>query len=95
MAFTELLNAFEKEKGWVDFQIESFNKFLDFGIQNIIEEIGTVELSPELAELKLKFGKVSVGKPVIKEADGSSRSILPNEARIRNLTYSAPSERGP
>ncbi len=90
MAFTSLLNAFEKEKGWVNFQIDSFDKFLEFGIQNIIDEIGTVELSPEMAELKLKFGKVSVGRPVIKEADGSTRSVLPNEARIRNLTYSAP-----
>jgi DNA-directed RNA polymerase subunit B len=90
MSFEALLKAYEKEKGWVNFQIDSFNNFLDRGIQEIIDEIGTVKLNPEVGDLKLKFGKVSLGKPTIKEADGSTRQIYPNEARIRNLTYAAP-----
>ncbi len=90
MSFEALLKAFERERGWVNFQIDSFNNFLDRGIQEIIDEIGTVKLNPEVGDLKLKFGKISLGKPIIKEADGSTRQIYPNEARIRNLTYAAP-----
>lgn len=85
-----LFKIIEKEQGWVNFQIESFNHFLEYGIQRIIDEIETVSLNPELGDHKLRFGKVSIGRPSVKEADGSTRKVLPNEARIRNLTYAAP-----
>jgi DNA-directed RNA polymerase beta subunit len=90
MPIESVIKVFEKEKSFVDFQIRSFDKFVNHGIQNIIDEIGTIELEPEEGGLKLKFGKVQVGKPQTKEADGSTKVITPNEARIRNLTYSAP-----
>lgn len=90
MELAPLLKRFEEDKGWVNFQVESFNRFVNYGIQDIINEIGTINLTPETGELKLAFGKVQVGKPIIKEADGSTRQIYPNESRIRNLTYSAP-----
>lgn len=90
MAFTALLRTFEREKGWINFQIESFNNFVRSGIQGIIEEIGSLQLNPEAGNLELRFGKIEVGTPVVKEADGSTRQVFPNEARIRNLTYAAP-----
>jgi DNA-directed RNA polymerase subunit B len=88
--FMTLFSSVEKERGWVDFQVESFDHFVDEGIQKIINEIATVSMNPELGDMKMKFGKVSIGKPTVKEADGSTRQICPNEARTRNLTYSAP-----
>jgi len=96
MAFAEVLQSFEKENGWVKFQIESYNHFIKFGMQSIVEELDSVQLNPEAGEFKLKFGQVEIGSPHIKEADGSVRSkersspVFPNEARIRNLTYAAP-----
>ncbi|MFH1977937.1 MAG: DNA-directed RNA polymerase subunit B'' [Candidatus Aenigmatarchaeota archaeon] len=90
MKFEPLLRAYEKDRGWVDFQIHSFDKFIVSGIQSIIDEIGTVELNPEEGGIKLKFGSVQISKPIVKEADGSTRIITPHEARIRNLTYSSP-----
>ena len=86
----ELIDEFERERGFVKFQIESFNHFINAGIQNIINEIKEIKLSPEVGDVKLVFGKIMVSKPVVKEADGSSRQIFPNEARVRNLNYSAP-----
>ncbi len=88
--FMPLYRNIEKERGWVDFQVESFNHFVEEGIQNIISEIETVKMNPDLGDMKIKFGKIQIGKPVVKEADGSTRQIYPNEARVRNLTYSAP-----
>ena len=52
--FVSLIRAFEKEKGWVKFQIDSFDHFVDHGLQEIINEIGTVELMPELGDAKLR-----------------------------------------
>lgn len=90
MDFMPLLKSFEKDRSWVRYQIDSFNNFVDFGMQRIIKDIGTINLIPETGDAKLSFDKVEIGKPLIKEADGSSRQIFPNEARIRNLTYTAP-----
>ncbi len=90
MKFKYIFKTIEKERGWADFQINSFNHFVEYGLQSIINEIGSIEMSPGEGSFKLKFGKVHIGKPIIKEADGSTRQIYPNEARIRNLTYAAP-----
>ena len=92
----ELIKAFEKNMGWVKFQIDSFNHFVEHGLQGIINEIGTIELMPDIGNAKLTFGKVEVGSPCVIEADGYRRSketkspLFPNECRIRNLTYAAP-----
>ena len=74
--FRILLKSFKKDVGFVDHQIKSFNEFIDFRIQKIIDEIGEIQLeTPELAEFKIKLGKVRVPKPVVKEADGATRPI--------------------
>ncbi|MFH1364716.1 MAG: DNA-directed RNA polymerase subunit B'' [Candidatus Aenigmatarchaeota archaeon] len=85
-----MLKIFKDENGWVKFQIDSYNNFIAQGLQSIINEIGTIELNPEEGGLKLKFGEIHISKPVIKEADGSTRIIHPHESRIRSLTYSSP-----
>ncbi len=91
MPYIDVIDAFQKERGWVKFQIESFNNFIDFGLQKIINEVGSINIGQEgLEDFKIKFGKVTVGKPAIKEADGSVRLIYPNEVRTRSLTYIAP-----
>ncbi len=88
--YTQLLRKFEEERGFISFQVRSFNKFIEQDIQSIMREIGEVNLTPETNAMKLTFGEIELGKPVIKEADGSTRQVYPNEARIRNLTYSTP-----
>ena len=89
--FTTLLNAFVKEKGLVRYQIDSYNEFVTKRIPKIIKEIKEIKPEvPQLGEFKIKLGKIKIGEPSIKEADGSVRKILPREARIRGLTYAAP-----
>ena len=89
--FLTLLNVFNKEKGMVRFQIDSYNDFISRRVPKVLNEIGIVKPEvPELGEFKIKLGEFRIGEPSVKEADGSVRGILPLEARIRNLTYSAP-----
>ena len=45
MNFVPLLKTFEKERGWVKYQIDSYNNFIDFGIQKVMEEIGIIKLT--------------------------------------------------
>lgn len=85
--------AFFAEHGMVRHHIDSYNEFLNVGMQRVVDEIGgiTPAIVPEgCVEYKIKFGKISVGEPVVKEADGSANLLSPMEARFRELTYAAP-----
>lgn len=87
----ELLESFKDDVGFVRFQIDSYNSFLDNRLQKIIDEIGEIKPEvPEIGDLTIKFERVSVGKPSVKEAEGAVREILPMEARLRDFSYTAP-----
>jgi DNA-directed RNA polymerase beta subunit len=84
----EILEAYLSSVSLVQQQIESFNRFVEFGIQKIISKQGYIQ--PNIEDFSLKLGRVRLEKPSIIEADSSRRNIMPNEARLRNLTYAAP-----
>lgn len=83
-----LIRAYIKEHGLVRQHLDSYNKFIEKTLQEIVDEMKIVESG--IPGLKVKFGKLTVENPRVKEADGSESSILPMEARVRNLTYAAP-----
>jgi DNA-directed RNA polymerase subunit B len=88
-----LVRKFLEENNFVQHNIESFNNFIEWRLQKLIDEIGEATPSvipPEAEEVKLVFGKLRIEKPSIIEADGTKWKVLPVEARARNLTYSAP-----
>lgn len=82
------MESYFQENTLVRQHLESYNKFVEHGIQDIINKVGYIE--PNVEGYMLKFGRVRVEKPMVVEADGSRRSILPMEARLRDLTYAAP-----
>ncbi|XP_067622121.1 DNA-directed RNA polymerase II subunit RPB2-like [Eurosta solidaginis] len=69
-------------------------------VQRIVEDSPAIDLQAEAqhtsGEIKtpprflLKFEEIYLSKPTHWEKDGSLSSMMPNEARLRNLTYSAP-----
>lgn len=86
-----MLDTYAKQEGFVKFQINSFDDFVTRRIPKVLSAIGVIKPNvPELGDLKIKLGEFKIGTPSIKEADGSVRNILPQESRIRNLTYAAP-----
>jgi len=97
----ELVDAFYKERSIVNHQIASYDDFLRHRLQRIVDGtiIGQEEegmkrgyIYPEIEGYKIKFGKIKVGLPQVKEADGTERPLTPMEARLRDLTYEAPIE---
>jgi len=89
--FETLLRAFAAEETFIRFQVDSYNDFISRRIPKITKEIKEIKPEvPTLGEFKIKLGNFKLGKPSVKEADGSVREILPGEARMRNLTYAAP-----
>lgn len=82
-----LVKRYLQEHSLTESNIISFNNFIEHRMQEIIDELNNT-IPKEETEIKL--GKIRIEKPNIIEADGSSHSIMPTEARIRGLTYSAP-----
>ena len=67
--------------------IRSFNDFVARRMQHIVNEVNE---SINQEDVQVTLGKIRIGKPDVIEADGSVSLITPTEARLRNLTYSAP-----
>ena len=88
-----LIQKYFEEQSFVDSDIESFNNFINKELLNIIEEnreiIPTI-IPHNIDEFKIRLDKIWVEKPKMIEADGSSRNIYPMEARLRKISYSAP-----
>ena len=93
----ELVDAFYKDRSLVNHQIASYNDFLERRLQSIVsntiigqeEEMERGFIYPEIEGYKIKFGRIAIGKPAVKEADGTVRELTPMEARLRDLTYEA------
>ncbi len=82
-----LVKNYLKNHSLVESNITSFNEFIEQRMQEIVDEISE-GLSNE--DFEIKLGKIKVGKPEIVESDGSKSKLMPYQARLRKLTYSAP-----
>jgi len=83
-----VMEAYWKERGLVRQHLDSYNAFIDYGMQQVIDEFGG--LKPDIPDFEVKFGKIRLGEPEFQEAQGQRKPLYPMDARIRNLTYSAP-----
>jgi len=92
-----LLKALFREKGLVRQHLDSYNDFIDHGLQEVIDEVGEIPIEVPESPYKVKLGQVwiidpqtRITGPYITEVDGTKHEIYPMEARLRNLTYAAP-----
>src|SRR3989338_1859596 len=88
-----LIKKYFDEQSFVDSDIASYNNFMEKELNNILEEnreIVPTIIPHNIDDFKIRLDKVWAVKPEITEADGSKRDIFPVEARLRKLTYSAP-----
>ena len=85
-----ILKSLFDEKGLVRQHLDSYNNFIEYEMQTIVDESG--EVIPDIPGFKIKFGKIKVGIPKVREADGATMEITPIEARIREKTQSGVDE---
>ncbi len=89
----ELIKKYFEDNSLVKANLDSFNSFMENGIQEVVKEIGDIVptiIPPDVQDFRIKLDKIEVEKPLIIEADGSKRPIFPIEARLRKISYSAP-----
>jgi len=95
--FLLLQKTFFREKGLVRQHLDSYNEFIDRGLQEVISEVGEIHIEVPESPYKIKLGQIwiidpqsKIGGPYITEVDGTKHEIYPLEARFRNLSYAAP-----
>ncbi len=85
--FYPIVKAYFRERKLSDVQIKSFNRFLEHGIQEVVDAFKEIEL---VENYKIVLGRVYVGRPEIDEYDGAVLPAMPMEVRLRNAHYMAP-----
>ncbi|CAL1261965.1 unnamed protein product, partial [Larinioides sclopetarius] len=98
-----VISAYFDEKGLVRQQLDSFDEFIQMSVQRIVEDTPPIDLQAEAQHTTgevlnffsqprylVKFEQIYLSKPTHWEKDGAPSPMMPNEARLRNLTYSAP-----
>lgn len=94
-----VISSFFKERGLVSQQLDSFNQFIQTTLEDLITEDTSLILEQPAQhtsaednisrKYEILFGKTFLGKPSMTESDGVTHALTPQEARLRNLTYSA------
>ncbi|KAJ5079877.1 intein-containing DNA-directed RNA polymerase ii subunit rpb2 precursor [Anaeramoeba ignava] len=97
----KVISAFFRQKGLVRQQLDSFNEFLEHSIQEIADSTEEIKVFVEpkhtpglsyvdaVESYSLKLEKTFLTPPTITQDDGTRKSLLPNVARLRDLTYVA------
>src|SRR6056297_1324546 len=84
---------FSKER-LAEHHYRSFNSFLTRGMQEVVDEKGTIDTDigdkEDEEPVHVELGDVRIVTPRVREADGSEELLYPQEARLRNITYAAP-----
>lgn len=83
-----MIEAYFEENSLVKQHLDSFNKFVESGMQDVITKVG--KLSTNVEGFEIKLGKVRIEPPRFYEVRGGYRTILPSECRFRNITYASP-----
>eukprot|EP01136_Pigoraptor_vietnamica_P036391 Opistho-1_new@102902 len=94
-----IISSYFEEKGLVNQQLESFNEFVGTTLQEIMDETPELELSAESQHhraneqapnrYRVKFRDVYIAPPNATDVHGTKGLLMPNEARLRNMTYAA------
>jgi DNA-directed RNA polymerase beta subunit len=84
-----ILEDYFKRNGIVQHQINTFDDFINSGIERVVKETD-IKIDQKEMNYKVSFGDVYIPSPNIIEEDRKVRKMFPNEARLRDLNYDSP-----
>ncbi len=86
-SFNDFLPTHDNPNSWMQ-QIVNSTRIGDVENDTGIIRLDVDKLNEENIDIRL--GRISVGNPIVKEANGATHELTPMEARLRNVTYKAP-----
>src|SRR4030066_1633816 len=88
-----LLKSFFNEKGLVRQHLDSYNEFIDHSLQEVVDEVGEINIEVPESPYKVKFGQIwgidpqsRITGPYTAEGDGTKHEIYPMERSRQHLT---------
>lgn len=78
------------EKGPVYHQFESYEFFVNHGLQKIFDETTSISIETKTSKYKATFGQVYFEKASVTDEGRTLNYLTPYEARVRDITYDAP-----
>ena len=85
-----IISSYFHRFGIVRHQLESYDNFMTSSLPHIIQESADIFVQGEGGVAhRVSLCNVSVQRPMLQEADGYDRSIMPHMARLRSVTYAA------
>ena len=86
-----IMEEYYKKDGVVKLQLDSYNHFIAYGLQSIIDEEPEIIIDiSKTIQYRIQFGDVVVDKPYLIESDRTINNITPAGSRLRDLSYDAP-----
>ena len=98
----DLINAYfspNHTEKLVQHQLSSYNNFVTYQLEKTINMFNPVRIASEqdldkktgrfALEVMLTFGNLHIHRPQIHENNGAVKAMFPQEARLRNFTYSS------
>lgn len=85
-----VIKQYYEKKYFVQHHIDSYNYFINHGIQNIVDKEPTIKIINPLnnkAITLIKLGQIHVEKPKFIDSTRNVQRLYPKEARDRNITY--------
>lgn len=79
----KILQSYFRKNSIVCNQTESYDNFINFGMQEIISQEATISIP----NYTVKFNQISLSPPQVIEEDRSLKLLYPMDARRRDLTY--------
>lgn len=95
-----VVSSYFEEKGLVRQQLDSFNEFVSHTVQEMTAA-QSIDLRPQeqfrpgtevggqKPFYRITFPQTFMARPRYTEKDGETKELFPNDARLRNLTYSS------
>jgi DNA-directed RNA polymerase beta subunit len=85
-----VIEKYFAEKGPVYHQFESYESFVNHGLQKIFDETTSISVETKTSAYKATFGQVYFEKACITDEERTLNYLTPYEARLRDITYDAP-----
>jgi len=92
-----LQKSFFEQRGLVRQHLDSYNEFVEHGLQQVVDEVDEINIEVPESPYKIKLNQAwiidpqsRITGPYLTEVDGTKHEIYPMETRFRNLTYAAP-----